>query len=513
MTRKNHSRAVLAVLTLGLIACEGSITSVSDPDIALEVPASTGLGQGSCVAPAADLISWWPGDGDFADLVGTNPVSGTVGVSFEPGVVDEAFRFHGLPGHYIQIADSNVLRPAAFTVDLWAERFGPGLGTSNNDIYGNMLVQKAITDNSLDGSFFSYFISWRGDGTIAAGVYFDNDPGGAGAPVRIVTTESFPNNTPVFIALSVDGPAVTLYVNGAVKGTFDATGLGSVAYGTGSMVIGNNWQEGRRLGYHRTPDGTVDEVELFGRALPIGEIQAIYDAGPAGKCKDGNEAPVVPVVEVVVGEIDEGGTLDASVSFADDASHSWTATVDYGDGDGDVFSGTNENFDVSHTFAQDGEYTVTVAVTDDAGYEGHGYANVVVNNVAPTVDVGSDAQILEGDTWVSGGSFTDPGADSWTATVDYGDGSGSQPLTLVGKSFELSHTYVGNGSGPFTVTVTVEDDDASGVGTALVTVAPYHCDGECHDDDYDDDYDDDDEDDENDDDDGDDDDDDDDDHS
>ena len=286
MTKKRYPRVVLAVLTLGLIACEGSITSPSDPDIVLDADAPAGLGHGGCVAPAADLISWWPGDGDFADLVGPNPVARTVGVSFEPGVVDEAFRFQGVAGHYIEIADSESLRPAAFTVDLWAERFGPGLGTSNNDVYGNMLVQKAITDNSLDGSFFSYFISWRGDGTIAAGVYFDNDPGGAGAPVRIVTTESFPDNTPIFIALSVDGPAVTLYVNGAVKGTFDATGLGSVAYGTGAMVIGNNWQEGRRLGYHRTPDGTVDEVEIFGRALPIEEIRAIYDAGPAGKCKD-----------------------------------------------------------------------------------------------------------------------------------------------------------------------------------------------------------------------------------
>ena len=28
------------------------------------------------------------------------------------------------------------------------------------------------------------------------------------------------------------------------------------------------------------------------------------------------------------------------------------------------------------------------------------------------------------------GRFTDPGADTWTATVDYGDGSGVQPLVV-----------------------------------------------------------------------------------
>jgi Ca2+-binding RTX toxin-like protein len=72
--------------------------------------------------------------------------------------------------------------------------------------------------------------------------------------------------------------------------------------------------------------------------------------------------------------------------------------------------------------------------------------------------------------FVSSGLFVDPGADTWTATVDYGDGTGSQPLTLgADKSFGLRHTY--QAPGVFTVTVTVTDKDG-GVGsdTVLVTV-------------------------------------------
>jgi len=38
-------------------------------------------------------------------------------------------------------------------------------------------------------------------------------------------------------------------------------------------------------------------------------------------------------------------------------------------------------------------------------------------------------------------TFTDPGADTWTANVNYGDGSGVQPLVLTGKTFSLSHVY------------------------------------------------------------------------
>jgi hypothetical protein len=102
----------------------------------------------------------------------------------------------------------------------------------------------------------------------------------------------------------------------------------------------------------------------------------------------------------------------------------------------------------------------------------HDYSNeakATVINIAPTVDAGLDATFDEGDTFTYSGSFTDPGDDTWTATVDYGDGAGDQPLALTGKIFDLSHVYANNGV--YTVTVTVTDYDA-GVGsdTALITV-------------------------------------------
>jgi hypothetical protein len=87
----------------------------------------------------------------------------------------------------------------------------------------------------------------------------------------------------------------------------------------------------------------------------------------------------------------------------------------------------------------------------------------------PIVDAGPDAVIHEGDTFVSSGSFDDPGADTWTATVDYGDGTGTQALPLVGKSFSLDHLY--GDDGVYTVTVTVTDNGGGvGIDTATVTV-------------------------------------------
>jgi hypothetical protein len=45
-----------------------------------------------------------------------------------------------------------------------------------------------------------------------------------------------------------------------------------------------------------------------------------------------------------------------------------------------------------------------------------------VNNVVPTVVLGPD--MSSGTHFSFGGSFADPGADTWP-DVDYGDGSGS----------------------------------------------------------------------------------------
>ena len=65
------------------------------------------------------------------------------------------------------------------------------------------------------------------------------------------------------------------------------------------------------------------------------------------------------------------------------------------------------------------------------------------------------------------GSFDDVDADSWIATVDYGDGFGLEPLALDGHGFHLGHTYLEHGT--YTITVTV-DDGHGGVGVGSMDV-------------------------------------------
>jgi subtilisin-like proprotein convertase family protein len=90
-----------------------------------------------------------------------------------------------------------------------------------------------------------------------------------------------------------------------------------------------------------------------------------------------------------------------------------------------------------------------------------------VLNTPPVVGAFAGATLVQGQTYTAAGAFTDPDADSWTATVDYG--AGAAPLALAGKTFALSHTYAAAGN--YTVTVTVTDSHgASGTNTAAVTV-------------------------------------------
>ena len=183
---------------------------------------------------------------------------------------------------------------------------------------------------------------------------------------------------------------------------------------------------------------------------------------------DNNEAPVADIAPLAA-SYPEGSSVafdGSGSSDADDAvlEYLW----DFGDGSCSSAPLPAECTSVSpsHTYADNGNYTVTLTVSD--GFlDDDAQATAVIVNVAPVVNAGSDATRDEGSLFSQSGSFTDPGADTWTATVNYGDGSGTQALALVDKTFQLSHTYVDNGN--YTVTVQVTDDDA-GMGSDLVEV-------------------------------------------
>jgi DNA/RNA endonuclease G (NUC1) len=122
---------------------------------------------------------------------------------------------------------------------------------------------------------------------------------------------------------------------------------------------------------------------------------------------------------------------------------------------------------LTHTFADNGSYAVRVIVSDDKGAADTASATIVVANVAPRVAAFDGATILAGETYSATGSFSDPGADTWRGSVNYGDGSSTSALAIDGKSFSLEHQYTTAGS--YTVAVNVLDKDG-GMGSASAQV-------------------------------------------
>src|SRR6266516_5509060 len=186
-----------------------------------------------------------------------------------------------------------------------------------------------------------------------------------------------------------------------------------------------------------------------------------------------NEAPVVTLGADE--SLSEGQRLSRLASFSDqDASTSWSATVDYGDGSSSaaLALAADKTFALDHLY-KPGSYVASVVVTDDAAASGSGSFRVTVTNVAPTVQLGGPVDLSFDPTLHRSGTFSDPGTtESYWATADYGDGSGGVALALVDNSFLLDHTY--GTAGSYTVTVNVTDSNgASGSATLAVTVRKY----------------------------------------
>ena len=81
--------------------------------------------------------------------------------------------------------------------------------------------------------------------------------------------------------------------------------------------------------------------------------------------------------------------------------------------------------------------------TDSNGSVGGGTVAVTVNNVLSNRRSGR-CHYQRRRNPAGSGSFTDPGADIFTARVDYGDGMGIQTLTLGGKEQSGNSTVEGH---------------------------------------------------------------------
>lgn len=165
--------------------------------------------------------------------------------------------------------------------------------------------------------------------------------------------------------------------------------------------------------------------------------------------------PAAPIAEGGEASFSAAGSVDPNGSIV---SYAW----DFGDG------GSGTGATATHVYAQDGTFSARLTITDNDGLTDSVVVPVTVVNVVPVVSAVPDGGVNVGEAYTVSGTFTDPGADAWTVTVDWGDGSAPNTLAVTSRSFSLSHTYAT--ADLYTVTVTVADDDSTTSRTHSVTV-------------------------------------------
>jgi hypothetical protein len=242
-------------------------------DTAVTATATRLSSVAGCVAPPPDMVAWWPGDGNANDIVGRN--NGTVqgGVSFVAGMVGEAFDFDGAITSFVEVPDAPSLNPSAITLDAWVNP------TTIN--VGSRIVSKDLSTETCVAPFIVYSLEVRGEFGNKAAFFFTTSDN---VEHTLQGTSVIPTGAFTHITGTFDGQTAKVYVNGVQEASTSVSG--TLTTSNAPVVIGNAGAACRITNPNDVPfHGVIDEVEIFNRALSQAEIQAIFNAGSSGKCK------------------------------------------------------------------------------------------------------------------------------------------------------------------------------------------------------------------------------------
>jgi cysteine-rich repeat protein len=256
------------------------------------------------------MVSWYPMEGSTGDHVGNNDPSATSAVGFVAGEVAQGVTL-GTDG-FIDIPNAPSLQLQQITLDAWVRPDGPG---PNDDGAGSCIITKNIDANDV-----SVQLNWT---TQSGGRFL------FGFGSVITSTHAFPAGDFYHVAGTYDGTTFRLYVNGALEGSLSQAQ--TITYTSVPWVIGANNPSGRGIGFPRTFNGVIDEVEIIGRALSGSEVVALYTAGTAGKC-DCDNGIAQPGEECDDGNLDDGDGCDSNCTVTGCGNGITTSGEDCDDG-------------------------------------------------------------------------------------------------------------------------------------------------------------------------------------
>jgi len=306
--------------------------------------------QAQCITAPSGMTNWWPADGNAFDIIGGEHGSLQGGATFAPGEVAQAFSLDG-SNDFVLVPND----PAAafnftgsFSIDAWIflkaapPQFAPVVSKWNDIPFGNDKRNYFLAVEPFAGALRLRF-DVSADGKFLGG-----------HSALIFSADTIPLNTWTHVAGVFDGTthALSVYVNGHASNFFSIPAVISAPLVNTEPVLIGAGDLGSDI--RDFFNGSIDEVELFNRAITQSEIQAIVNAGSAGKTipitikikgEGGPPNPInlgsngkVPVTVLSSETFDAGTLVLSSIRFAGapvQARKNGTLMASFEDGNGD----------------------------------------------------------------------------------------------------------------------------------------------------------------------------------
>jgi Putative Ig domain/PKD domain/FG-GAP-like repeat len=369
-------------------------------------------------------------------------------------------------------------------------------GLAAADFNGDGKLDLVVTNLAAPGnpaSAITEVLMGNGNGTFQSPVDY---PGGG----SFVTVADFNDDgKPDFATISrISGDSVNVYLNNGngtfgspiatpigpqpddfVAGDFDQSGQTDLVVPT---LFGYAFLKGNGNGTFLPPvyfasgsywTPTVADInndgypDLVAAVAPY-QVVAALNSGVAAPQEE--SLTLAPLAEQTV---NQGSTISFTASATDSVSGN---TVTYGLAPGSPAGATINPSTGAFSWtplAGPANVTITIFAANNESPPLSTWESFQVNvaDVPPQVAIDTGSVSIVGSTFTATGSFADPGQETYTGTVNYGDGSGVQPLALSNdETFALDHVYASGGT--YTATVTVTNSGGLSSSASLDVVIP-----------------------------------------
>jgi fibro-slime domain-containing protein/RHS repeat-associated protein len=410
-----------------------------------------------CITPPNGLVSWWPGDGNYEELVSANNGNPPSGATFVPGMVAQAFSFNGSSTSGFSVPDARSLRiPGAISIAAWVNP--SNLSCTNVDNSGYCAI--VAKDNRIQRNWGLWM---KPDGGLHLS-YVNGTNLFLESPASIVVGQYS------FVTGIID-PAhgvMQIYVNGVLKAARQTTApmlANNLPVTIGISPGGFNFR------------GQIDEVNLFNRPLTPPEMLAIYNARSGGMCKDQvNHPPAVNAGPDQTITVRDAATLPGTATD-DGRPEGSTLAISWSviSGPGTVTFENSQQAGTTATFSLPGTYVLRLTGSDSDLISDDDVVitvNPSAGNQPPTVSAGTSQQIQIENSATLNGTATDDGLPAGsTLVVTWSVVSGPGQVSFANKNqAQTSATF--SAAGTYLLRLTAFDTEVTRFSDVTITVKP-----------------------------------------